>query len=141
MLIKSETTDVICFEILLRRQNCNIKLELEVKISCEKILSNKSRQIMPSWCLPSHLKNERDSFETNLDIISKEKRSNFQAWNNQKLVFLQINFERTFWCFQFFQKTNKNTSTWGTTHYEEKLTKNIRPTDIWLVFSKCSQIY
>ena len=34
---------------------------------------------MPSWCLPSHLKNGGDSFETNLDIISKEKRSNFQA--------------------------------------------------------------
>ena len=26
-------------------------------------------------------------------------------------------------------------------HYEKKLTKNIRPTDILLVFSKCSQIY
>ena len=61
----------------MRRQNCNIKLELEVKISCQRILSNKSRQIMPSRCLPSHLKNERDSFETNLDIISKEKRGNF----------------------------------------------------------------
>ena len=58
----------------MRRQNCNIKLELEVKISCQRILSNKSRQIMPSWCLPSHLKNGGDSFETNLDIISKEKK-------------------------------------------------------------------
>ena len=26
-------------------------------------------------------------------------------------------------------------------HYEKKITKNIRPTDILLVFSKCSQIY
>ena len=26
-------------------------------------------------------------------------------------------------------------------HYEKELTKNIRPTDILQIFSKCSQIY
>ena len=29
----------------------------------------------------------------------------------------------------------------GHPRYEKKVTKNIRPTDILLVFSKCSQIY
>ena len=29
----------------------------------------------------------------------------------------------------------------GEDHYEKKLTKNIRPTEYTLVFSKCSQIY
>ena len=43
---------------------------------------------MPSWCLPSHLKNERDSFETNLDIISKEKKIRHEIMRN--LFFLQI---------------------------------------------------
>ena len=42
----------------------------------------------------------------------------------------------------YFAKSRQNP--WVTTiyvHYEKKLTKNIRPTDILLVFSKCSQIY
>ena len=39
------------------------------------------------------------------------------------------------------QNQNKLAASFFAQHYEKKLTKNIRPTDILLVFSKCSQIY